>query len=57
VETGVASRLTVGKQEEQLDEQTRRFREQVRHTSSCLCELVLAAIDCIALRFCGWRGR
>ncbi|KAF6257507.1 cactus-binding C-terminus of cactin protein-domain-containing protein [Scenedesmus sp. NREL 46B-D3] len=28
VETGVASRLTLGRQEEQLDEQTRRFREQ-----------------------------
>jgi hypothetical protein len=29
VETGVASRLTLGNQNEQLDEQTRRFREQV----------------------------
>ncbi|WIA29550.1 hypothetical protein OEZ86_012045 [Tetradesmus obliquus] len=28
LETGVASRLTLGRQEEQLDEQTRRFREQ-----------------------------
>eukprot|EP00882_Tetradesmus_deserticola_P015133 GHRQ01016112.1.p2 GENE.GHRQ01016112.1~~GHRQ01016112.1.p2 ORF type:complete len:196 (+),score=95.91 GHRQ01016112.1:101-688(+) len=28
VETGVASRLTLARQDEQLDEQTRRFREQ-----------------------------
>jgi hypothetical protein len=33
LETGVASRLTLGRQEEQLDEQTRRFREQV--SASC----------------------
>ena len=42
LETGVASRLTLGRQEEQLDEQTRRFREQVG--LDILCFLWLAGL-------------